>query len=151
NGHGHTGHFWQIKFTPEEMSRSEAIERTRAALLDSIAHHFVSDVPVGIFLSGGVDSTAILALARASQTNTLRTYSIAFEEDDVNEGPVACRTAERFETDHYEHLITEAEGRSLMATFREHVDQPTIDGFNSYCVSKVARDHGTKVCLSGLG
>jgi asparagine synthase (glutamine-hydrolysing) len=143
--------YWQINFTPEAIDLPEAAHKVRHALLDSIKHHFVSDVPVGIFLSGGIDSTAIVALASQTQTNQLRTYSIAFEEPDWNEGEISSKVAEKFSTDHTEYTITASLGRELFSQFLTAIDQPSIDGFNTFCVSQLAHKGGTKVVLSGLG
>lgn len=143
--------YWQIQFTPEAINLSEATQKVRHALVDSIKHHFVSDVPVGIFLSGGIDSTAVLALACQTQTNQLRTYSIAFEETEWNEGEIARKTADQFGSDHREYKITASLGRELIPKFLESIDQPSIDGFNTFCVSHLAHKDGTKVVLSGLG
>jgi asparagine synthase (glutamine-hydrolysing) len=143
--------YWQVQFTPEAMDQQEAVQKTRAALMDSIGHHFVSDVPVGIFLSGGIDSTAVVALARQTQTEELRTYSIAFEEPDWNEGDVASKVAHIFHTEHTEYKITASLGRELFPEYLAAIDQPSIDGFNTFCVSQLARKDGTKVVLSGLG
>lgn len=143
--------YWQINFTSESISVSEAKEKVRAALIDSIQHHFISDVPVGVFLSGGIDSTAVVALARQTQTGTLKTYSIAFEESEWNEGAIARKVAEQFDTQHTEYKITAALGKALFPKFLETIDQPSVDGFNTFCVSQAAREDGTKVVLSGLG
>jgi asparagine synthase (glutamine-hydrolysing) len=143
--------YWQIDFTPKAIDREEAIQKVRHALIDSIEHHFVSDVPVGIFLSGGIDSTAVLALARQTQTGKLSTYSIAFEEADYNEGDVARQVAETFDTEHTEYKITASLARELFPQFLKAIDRPSIDGFNTFCVSQLARQNGTKVVLSGLG
>ncbi|WP_017654666.1 asparagine synthase (glutamine-hydrolyzing) [Fortiea contorta] len=143
--------YWQIKFEPQDISLLEAQEIARAALVDSIKHHFVSDVPVGIFLSGGIDSTAVLALAKQTQNQQLSTYSIAFEESQFNEGDIAQETAKLFDTKHTEYKITAASAKDLLLQFFTAIDQPSIDGFNTFCVSKVAHDSGIKVVLSGLG
>jgi asparagine synthase (glutamine-hydrolysing) len=143
--------YWQVQFSPEAIARPEAIQKTRIALMDSIEHHFVSDVPVGIFLSGGIDSTAVVALARQTQRGDLRTYSIAFEEPEWNEGDVASKVAHTFGTDHTEYKITATLGRELFPQYLAALDQPSIDGFNTFCVSQLARKDGTKVVLSGLG
>ncbi len=150
---GHLTHsrYWQINFTPETISVPEAKEKVRAALIDSIGHHFVSDVPVGIFLSGGIDSTAVVALARQTQRGQLRTYSIAFQESAWNEGEVARKVADTFGCDHTEYKITASLGRELLPQFLAAIDQPSIDGFNTFCVSQIAHKDGTKVVLSGLG
>jgi asparagine synthase (glutamine-hydrolysing) len=143
--------YWQVQFSPEVIARPEAIEKTRSALMNSIEHHFVSDVPVGIFLSGGIDSTAVVALARQTQRGDLRTYSIAFEEPEWNEGDIASKVAHTFGTDHTEYKITASLGRELFPQYLAALDQPSIDGFNTFCVSQLARKEGTKVVLSGLG
>lgn len=143
--------YWQIDFTPQEIEREAAIQQVRHALIDSIQHHFVSDLPVGIFLSGGIDSTAVLALARQTQTGKLATYSLAFEEADYNEGDIARQVAQTFDTEHTEFKITASLARELFPKFLQAIDQPSIDGFNTFCVSQLARQNGTKVVLSGLG
>lgn len=143
--------YWQIHFGNESISPVEAQAKVRAALIDSIQHHFISDVPVGIFLSGGIDSTAITALARQTQSGTIQTYSIAFEDAAWSEGTIAQKTAQHFATHHTEHCMTAAQGRSLLPKFLTTLDQPSIDGFNTFCVSQIAQQQGTKVVLSGLG
>ncbi|MCC5637242.1 asparagine synthase (glutamine-hydrolyzing) [Nostoc sp. CHAB 5844] len=154
--HWHAGQinqkqYWQFDFTPEAISLPDANEKIRNALIDSIQHHFVSDVPVGIFLSGGIDSTSVVALARQTQKGKLRTYSIAFEENEWNEGETAQKIANVFDTQHTEYKITASLGRDLLPQFFQSIDQPSIDGFNTFCVSQVAHQDGTKVVLSGLG
>lgn len=143
--------YWQINFIPEIISLPEAIIKVRHALIDSIEHHLISDVPVGIFLSGGIDSTSVVALARQTQKGKLHTYSIAFAENEWNEGKVAQKVAEKFDTEHTEYQITASSGRELLPQFLARLDQPSIDGFNTFCVSQIAHQNGMKVVLSGLG
>ncbi|MEH2140494.1 asparagine synthase (glutamine-hydrolyzing) [Nostoc sp.] len=143
--------YWQINFAAETISLIEAKEKVRNALIDSIEHHFISDVPVGIFLSGGIDSSSIVALSRQTQKGNLRTYSIAFEENEWNEGEIAQKVAQEFGTEHTEYKVTASLGRDLLPKFLASIDQPSIDGFNTFCVSQIARKDGTKVVLSGLG
>lgn len=129
------------------------VRTTREALRESIHRHLVSDVPVGIFLSGGIDSTAVLALAREAlgQDADLRTFSIGFADPEFDESGLARRTATHFGTQHTEWRMTAAEGTEEIAGFLAAMDQPTLDGFNTWCVSKLARRAGVKVVLSGLG
>jgi asparagine synthase (glutamine-hydrolysing) len=143
--------YWQIDFTPQTMAEPEAQERVRAAVIDSIRDHFVSDVPVGLFLSGGIDSTVILALAQQIQPEPLRTFSISFAETEWNEGEIAKRVAHHFGAQHTEYQITEAIAIELFPQFLAAVDRPSVDAFNTFCVSKIAHDNGMKVVLSGLG
>lgn len=151
NGQLNKKAYWQIDFPSEQIDTADAVGKVRTSLIDSIDKHFVSDVPVGIFLSGGVDSTSIVALARQTQKGRLKTYSIAFEEEKWNEGDLAQKSAERFETEHTEFKITASFAKGLFAQFLKDIDQPSIDGFNTYCVSQAARQGGSKVVLSGLG
>lgn len=151
NGNNTKKQYWQIDFTSEEISPPEAEEIVHTALFDSIKHHFISDVPVGIFLSGGIDSTTILALATQTQESQLSTYSIAFAESEYNEGELAQKIANHFGAKHTEYQVTSSFAKGIFPDFLAAIDQPSIDGFNTFCISKVAHDHGMKVVLSGLG
>lgn len=148
-GQASTESYWELSFTGAAID--DPVGATRRALLDSVEHHFVSDVPVGVFLSGGIDSTAIVALARERRCDDLRTFSLAFPGSADDEGTAARRTAAHFKTCHVEWPIDAATGRRLMDDYVTAADQPSIDGLNSYSVSRLARDHDTKVVLSGLG
>jgi len=144
--------YWQLAFAPAAATDAmEAARSTRAALLDSVRHHFVSDVPVGLFLSGGMDSTALLALARASGHADVRTFSISFPGLPQDEGELARRTARHFGARHDDWPIEAGEARALLDDFASSMDQPSIDGMNTLAVSRFARRHGVKVVLSGLG
>ncbi|HJU44952.1 MAG TPA: asparagine synthase (glutamine-hydrolyzing) [Vicinamibacterales bacterium] len=145
-----TRRYWNVSF-PESSSAHDPIASTRAALIDSVEHHFVSDVPVGVFLSGGIDSTAIVALARLHRAGELRTFSLVFPGSPLDEGPVARATAAHFGTSHHEWAVNGATASSLFEEFLDAADQPSIDGFNVFLVSRLARRHHTKVVLSGLG
>lgn len=146
--------FWKLQFedpAPSLQDYQQALLSTRQALEDSITRHFVSDVPVGIFLSGGIDSTAVLALAHAQGVAPLQTFCIGFEQQEFDESDLAQRTADHFQTEHHHWRMSADEGMELFHTFLEKFDLPSNDGFNTYCVSKFARDQGLKVVLSGLG
>ncbi len=143
--------YWQPKYGAEDIAEQDAIEITRDALEQSMERHFVSDVPVGIFLSGGIDSTSILALARARGVSNLNTFCISFDEQEFNEGDAAARTAGHFGTEHHDWRLSAAEGQSLVNEFLCALDRPSNDGFNTFCVSKLAHRLGHKVVLSGLG
>lgn len=143
--------YWRIRFPSRPIEREEAATGLREALLDSVRNHFVSDVPVGIFLSGGVDSTALVALARQIGIRDVSTFSIGVDDPDLDESTLARRTAAHFGTDHHEFRLGEADGRKRFEEFIRHIDQPSIDGFNTFTVSSFAASHGMKVVLSGLG
>ena len=145
--------FWSLQFGSEQTGGdAETSASVRAALSESVEHHFVSDVDVGLFLSGGIDSTAILALARANGRENIRTFSIGFDDDAAaDESGTARRTAEHFGARHAEWRLNRTSGRALFDEFLPHIDQPSVDGFNTYAVSRFTREQGVKVALSGLG
>ena len=129
----------------------QPVKETRQALEDSLEAHFVSDVPVGLFLSGGIDSTALAALAHATGRRGLQSFSLGFREGNHDESALTRRIARRFGMDHHLLRVDAENGRELFEGYLEALDQPTVDGFNTYCVSKLAADKGSKVVLSGLG
>lgn len=143
--------YWKPKFESQSYSHAKSIEITRTALEHSVRAHLVSDVPVGIFLSGGIDSTAIVALATQLSRKKISTYSIAFEDTQLNEGNIAQQVATHFGTDHTEFLMTAELALPLFKSYLEAIDQPTIDGFNTYCVARLASANNEKVVLSGIG
>lgn len=151
NGKTRIKHYWKLKFKPQKLSYERAVSLTRQALEGSIRAHLVADVPVGIFLSGGIDSTILVALTRKLTTKKINTYSIVFNNPEWNEGQIANRTAKHFGTNHTEFLMTPELAKSLFTEFLKDIDQPTIDGFNTYCIAKFASEQGEKVVLTGLG
>lgn len=133
---------------------ADAGEDIRAALLDSVRHHLVADVPVGAFLSAGVDSGALVGLMRDAGQNEIQTITLAFAEFKGradNEAPLASQVAERYGTRHTTRFVSQQEFEADLPHILEAMDQPTVDGINSWFVSKAAREIGLKVALSGLG
>jgi asparagine synthase (glutamine-hydrolysing) len=125
----------------------------RQLMLETVRDHMVSDVPVGIFLSAGIDSNVIAALAAELGTQ-LRTVTLAFDEyvgtpDD--EAPLAEAAARLLRSDHVTVRIGRDDYDAIIEDFVESMDQPTIDGLNTYLVSRAAAMQGLKVALSGLG
>jgi asparagine synthase (glutamine-hydrolysing) len=126
----------------------------RKALLDSVRHHLVADVPVGAFLSSGIDSGALVGLMRDAGQQDIQTVTVAFEEfrgRSEDEAPIAAEIASRYGTRHTTRIVTEQEFRNDLPKILEAMDQPTIDGLNTWFVSKAARELGLKVAISGLG
>lgn len=121
----------------------------RAWLADAIESHLVSDVPLGAFLSGGLDSSCIVALA--SQVRPMRTFTIGFDGWPGDERPLAALVARRSHTEHTERVVSEAEMLSDLPRALTAMDQPTIDGVNSWYVSREAKRSGLTVALSGVG
>ena len=127
--------------------------RLRECMLDSVRHHLVADVPVGIFLSSGKDSTTLTALA-AELENDIHTVTLGFEEfrgTASDETPLAELMARERGTRHHTIWISRADFESETESFLAAMDQPSIDGINSYFVSRAATAAGLKVVLSGLG
>ncbi|HEV7242442.1 MAG TPA: asparagine synthase (glutamine-hydrolyzing) [Thermoanaerobaculia bacterium] len=121
---------------------------------ESIAHHLVSDVPVGVFLSAGIDSSALTALAARRYADQLRTFTLAFEEfrgSQGDEAPLAERFARETGTLHTTRVVTRDEFRRDLPAIFAAMDQPSIDGVNTWFVSKAAHEAGVKVALSGVG
>ena len=124
------------------------------ALRDSVRHHLIADVPVGVFLSAGRDSATLVALASEIKGASLQTVTLGFEEyrgtaDD--EVPLAEEIARAYGTQHTTRHINAGDFRSSAAHLFAAMDQPSIDGVNTYFVSKATHDAGLKVALSGLG
>lgn len=125
-----------------------------AALAASVAAHLVADVPVGVFLSAGLDSTLIAALAQRASTEPLRTFTVVVPEwrgTPRDEGTLAAATADRLGTRHEARELDRETFRDAWERHLAAMDQPSIDGFNTYLVSRLARQAGLKVVLSGLG
>jgi asparagine synthase (glutamine-hydrolysing) len=124
--------------------------RVRALLESAVERHLIADVPVGVFLSSGLDSTAIAALA-SRQRDGIHTFTVAFPDLEFSEAGQARRTAEGLGTRHSELNLT---GHEMLERLEEAIaafDQPSMDGINTYFVSWAARQAGLKVALSGLG
>ena len=143
--------YWHLSFEGEEHSEEEWQERVQDALLDSVRRHLVADRPVGIFLSGGIDSSATVALARHVEHAKLRTYSVVFGETDYNEASYSRRIAQQFETEHHEYAVSGSDVLRQIDSMVGSLDLPSIDGMNTYLVSQVTRGDGIVVALSGLG
>jgi asparagine synthase (glutamine-hydrolysing) len=135
-------------------SASGLNERVRAALCDSVRHHMVADVPVGVFLSSGVDSCALLGLMRDVAQQDIQAITLTYDEykdTQENEVPLAAKCATRYGSKHTIRLVREQEFRDDLPRIFEAMDQPTIDGINTWFVSKAARELGLKAAISGLG
>jgi asparagine synthase (glutamine-hydrolysing) len=123
----------------------------RNAIRDTVAAHMVADVPVGIFLSGGIDSTAIVSTARDITSGPLHTYTVAGDDPSMSEVDAARTVAVRFETIHHELMIgASAIERALPAIIRR-IDAPSADAINSYFVSQAVAATHVKAVLSGVG
>ena len=137
--------YWELSYDGHSKAEIGAI------LQDSVDRHLVADVPVGVFLSGGVDSAGIAFLAARNRSAPVRTLTIAFDEREFSEAAEARHFAEVFGTDHHEIRVTGKDFEEEIPRFLAAMDQPSADGVNTYFVSRAASQIGLKVVLSGLG
>jgi len=127
-----------------------AAKQLRSLLEETVRDHLIADVPLGVFLSSGLDSTALVALASRCQSD-LRTFTVVFPEQRFSEAKISRETAEHFKTNHQEILLTPDQVLAQLDDAVGALDQPTMDGLNTYFVSRAAHLAGLKVALSGLG
>ncbi len=135
----------------EVFPRQKVLQEIRQVLEEAVRLHLIAEVPLGVFLSSGIDSTALAALASRVSEKPVHTFTVAFMEEDYNEAEMARHTARLLNTKHSELLVT---GQRMLERMREAVlalDQPSMDGINTYFVSWSARQAGLKVALSGVG
>jgi asparagine synthase (glutamine-hydrolysing) len=127
-----------------------ATSAVRALLEDSVRGHLIADVPIGVFLSSGLDSTVLAALASQVQKG-VHTFTVAFPDTEFSEAEIARNTAERLGAEHSELTLSGAEMVTRLDEAVASFDQPSMDGINTFFVSWAARQAGLKVALSGLG
>ena len=135
------------------LTPGEAHERLREAMVDTVRHHLIADVEVGVFLSSGLDSTTLAALA-SEVGGRLRTVTLGFEEyrgTPHDETPLAELVARKYGAEHQTIWITRQHFEDEFSRLLDRMDQPSVDGVNSFFVARAASEAGLKVALSGLG
>jgi len=136
----------ECKFNDER----ELAANLQPVLEQAVRSQIVSDVPIGVFLSGGIDSSALVSiLSRGGIVPS--TFSIVFRESDFSEAEHSRAVAGAFRTDHHEILVSQRDALEAVPSALKAMDQPTMDGINTYFVSRETRKAGVKVALSGLG
>lgn len=144
--------YWELHYEPKrQISFEQAKEETLALLDDAVRIRLESEVPLGVFLSGGVDSSAVVAFMRRHVTGELKTFSIGFEEEEFNELPYARKIAQLFETKHQEFIV-QPDTIETLPKLVWHFDEPYADSsaLPTYYVAKMARQYVT-VALNGDG
>ena len=135
-------------------AKGKSEDEVRDEIRESVRYHMVADVEVGAFLSSGKDSTSITAIAHELTSHPLRTVTLSFDEyrgTRFDEAPLAEEVAKAYGFNHETRVLGRDEFLRELPRFRSSMDQPTIDAFNSYFVSRAAAAHGLKVVLSGTG
>jgi asparagine synthase (glutamine-hydrolysing) len=135
---------------PASAEEKIAAERLQPILEEAVRLQLVSDVPVGVFLSGGIDSSALVSILSRSGV-TASTFSIVFREADFSEAEHSRAIAAKFHTDHHEIKVSQTDVLAAIPDALAAMDLPTMDGINTFFVSREARRAGVKVALSGLG
>jgi asparagine synthase (glutamine-hydrolysing) len=150
------GTYWQFPRPEGARKRApqEVVEEGRALLQQSVRRHLLSDVRVGIFLSSGLDSTAVLGSAKQFQgaTEHLHAFTVSFSDDPVyDEAAIARVTAARFGVQYHEYPVEESTALQWVRDGLAAMDQPSMDGFNTYMVARAVHEQGISVALSGMG
>jgi asparagine synthase (glutamine-hydrolysing) len=141
--------FWRIPDrAPDPTMEADDLA---AILEEGLRLHLASDVPLAVFLSGGVDSSVMANLAQRVSQNPIHTFTLAFEEQELNEGPIAKQIAAAIGTQHHEVVLTEQYVVDNLEAALDSLDQPTFDGLNAYYISHAIRAAGFTVALSGTG
>lgn len=152
DGQVRTERYWSLSYEPKQsLTEEEAVEQTLAELDEAVRIRLMSEVPLGCFLSGGLDSSAVVAMMRRHVTGELRTFSIGFREEAYNELPYARQVAERFATRH-EEFIVEPDALECLGALAWHFDEPFADSsaIPTYYLARMTRRHVT-VALNGDG
>jgi len=144
--------YWRIpRSSGKAVDRREARLDFERALTDAVAMRLVSDVPLGVFLSGGIDSSAIAAIAQRHAGEPVHTFNISFEEQAFDESNHARAVADAIGTRHETIILTERLAASRLDDALGGLDQPSVDAINTYYISRAVREAGLTVALAGTG
>jgi asparagine synthase (glutamine-hydrolysing) len=132
-------------------SKDNVLRQLRDLIDRAVDEHLLSDVPVASFLSGGIDSSIVTAVAAQKLEKKLQTFSVGFDLAEFDETAIAQEIAERYRTEHHRIQLSEEEVLHSVTEAVEKLDLPSVDAINTYIVSRAVAAHGVKVALSGLG
>ncbi len=157
NGQTQIKRYWKLSYRDQLSVESEAAQRDLQEeiierLREAVKIRLISDVPLGAFLSGGIDSSIVVALMAGLMDQPVKTFSIGFTEDEYNELPYARMVAERYQTEHHEFIVT-PDARAIFPQLIWHYNEPFADSsaIPTYYVSKLAREHVTVVLTGDAG
>ena len=152
NGSLSTTRFWNFPPPRAVSDRREAVIETRTRLEMAARKHLLSDVPVGVFLSSGLDSTAVATLCARMEPGSINTFTVSLADyPAIDENPIAGETARLIGTRHHSITLEDSVVRRLTYAWLNSIDQPSVDGLNTFIISGAVREQGIKVALSGLG
>ena len=140
--------YWSM---PASSVRETTVAELRHELVQAVEMQLVADVPLGVFLSGGIDSSAVAALASEAAPGAVHTFTVGFDVDAYDETAHAQRVADAVKSRHTRTVLTEQGFQEQLPDAFTAIDQPTFDGINTYFVSRAAREAGMTVALSGAG
>jgi asparagine synthase (glutamine-hydrolysing) len=143
--------YWKLPCPQDAGDAAAAVAAVEQELDRTVRMHLLADVPLGIFLSGGVDSSVIAAVAQRNSSRPVVTFNVRFDEAKFDESPYARDVAQRLGTDHREVLLSEQRFAEHLDDAIECLDQPTFDALNTYFVSRAVREAGLTVALAGTG
>lgn len=143
--------FYKLSFTQEIKFVSDAVQLVKEKLEQAVKGHLIADAPIGLFLSGGIDSSLLTIIANKYHGKQLHTLSIVFDEEEFSEQQYQDIIIKKTNAHHQSFLVTKNDFYEYLPDVMQAMDQPTIDGINTYFISKHARDYGLKAVLSGLG
>lgn len=150
DGHIKTWRYWPRGKTFVSMP-GNVVRHVRELIDKAVDEHLLSDVPVASFLSGGIDSSIVTAIAAQKLEKKLQTFSIGFDLAEFDETAIAREIAQRYGTDHHRIQLSEEDVIQAVTEAVEKLDLPSGDAINTYIVSRAVAGHGVKVALSGLG
>lgn len=143
--------FFNWKFTGKLKNEEEALQLMRTTMEEAVDRHLISDAPIGLFLSGGIDSSLLTLIASHTQKENLHTLSIVFNEKEFSEDRYQQLIIEKTKAKHQSFLVTKDIFNEKLNDAMQAMDQPTLDGINTYFISMYAKEYGLKAVLSGLG
>jgi asparagine synthase (glutamine-hydrolysing) len=134
-----------------EKPGEDTVAELRSVLWEAARQRLVSDVPIGVFLSGGVDSSALVGMLSSESADPVNTFSLVFRECDFDEAVYSRAVASHFGTHHHELVLSQHDALVAIPDAIRAMDQPSVDGINTYIISQEARRAGIRVALTGLG
>ena len=147
--------YWDVRHDHDELghnrSKEEAQKKVRELFTEAVQKRLVADVPFGAFLSGGIDSSLVVGVMSELMDQPVKTFNVTFDESEFSESKYARLISKKFKTDHTEINLKPNDFLKIIPDVMDDMDHPSGDGFNTWLVSKVTKQAGVTMALSGLG